>query len=213
MFSHDNEGHAGLHVWKVWTCAGKRIRPLPLQPPILVSKLECSWLLRAQILLARSRMSYHWGHVHVHVGFCDDYVKVIYGTKQSLQLNRQGEADAIFRTAAVPNGRITLTKLCRMPHVRPSVEYTNSLIKDIENKARVPLAFRTMQCNSLAVPRATTFSWPLSSESENRAGSFSAFKREKKAISGRIQRCLIMCRFAMSTHYWTATGIRSMTGA
>jgi len=100
-------------------------------------------------------------------GFCDDYVKVIYGTKQSLQLSRQGDADAIFRAAAARNGRITLNKLSWfMPHVRPSVEYTNSLIKEIENKARVPVAFRAMQCDSLAVPQATTFSWPLSSKSE-----------------------------------------------
>ena len=101
-------------------------------------------------------------------GFCEDYVKVIYGTKQSLKLSRQcDDGDAIFRAAVVPNGRITLTKLSWfMPHVRPSVEYTNSLIKKIENKARVPVAFRAMQCERLAVPQAATFSWPLSNKSE-----------------------------------------------
>jgi hypothetical protein len=99
-------------------------------------------------------------------GFCDDYNKVVYGIKQSLLLSRQADADAIFRDAAVPNGQIILSKLAwMMPHVMPSLEYKSLLMKQIESKIKVPVAFRAIQCDNLAVPRATTFSWRLSVKS------------------------------------------------
>jgi len=37
----------------------------------------------------------------------------------------------------------------------------NSLNKQIENKTTIPVAFRAMQCDSLVVPQATSFSWGL----------------------------------------------------
>jgi hypothetical protein len=99
-------------------------------------------------------------------GFCDDYNKVVYGIKQSLLLSRQADADAIFRDAAVPNGQIILSKLAwMMPQVMPSLEYKSLLMKQIESKIKVPVAFRAIQCDNLAVPRATTFSWRLSVKS------------------------------------------------
>ena len=60
----------------------------------------------------------------------------------------------------VAAGRITLSKLSwLMPHVTPSIEQMNMLNKHIENKIKIPVAFRAMQCDTLAVPQATSFSW------------------------------------------------------
>jgi hypothetical protein len=97
-------------------------------------------------------------------GFCADYTKVIYGVKHSLLLSRKSDDDAIFRADAVGAGKITLSKLqwC-MPHVAPSLEYQNILTKQIEKKIKLPVLFRSNQCNSLAVPQATSFSWRLGS--------------------------------------------------
>ena len=100
-------------------------------------------------------------------GFCDDYTKVIYSVKHSLLLCRQSDNDAIFRDNAVAAGRITLSKLSwLMPHVTPSIEQMNMLNKQIENKIKIPVAFRAMQCDSLAVPQATSFSLGLGVKSD-----------------------------------------------
>ena len=53
----------------------------------------------------------------------------------------------------MPNGRITLARLVWMiPHVIPALEYKCSLMKHTENKIKVPVAFRAMRSNILAVP-------------------------------------------------------------
>ena len=100
-------------------------------------------------------------------GFCDDYTKVVYGVKHSLSLSRQSDDEAIFRDA-VPGpagataGLITLSKLAWfMPHVIPSDYYKNMLFKQIENGVTIPVAFRAMQGDFLAVPQSTTFDWRL----------------------------------------------------
>jgi len=99
-------------------------------------------------------------------GFCDDYTKVIYGVKQSLILSRQNDADAIYHAApnaGVPaDGKITISKLAWvMPHVLPSIDAKLMLEKVISDKTKIPIAFRAMQCDMIAVPESTTFSWRL----------------------------------------------------
>ena len=97
-------------------------------------------------------------------GFCDDYTKVVYGVKHSLLLSRKSDNDAIFRDNGAPVGRITLSKLswC-MPHVTPSLQYKSILVKQIERKIKIPVAFRSSRCESLAVPQVTEFAWRLCS--------------------------------------------------
>ena len=103
-------------------------------------------------------------------GFCDDYTKVIYGVKHSLLLSGKQDNEVIFRDGGVPAGGltaaaagvITLTKLAwLMPHVMPSIYYRNILDTQKENKIKVPVAFRALQGDQLAVQISTTFSWPL----------------------------------------------------
>ena len=45
------------------------------------------------------------------VGFTDDYTKVTYGMRDTLQLIRKDDNDARFRTAAAGAGKVVLSKL------------------------------------------------------------------------------------------------------
>jgi hypothetical protein len=99
-------------------------------------------------------------------GFCEDYTKVIYGVKQSLILSRQADSDAIFHEApddGVPaEGKINITKLSWViPHVLPSIDARLMLEKVIKDKTKIPIAFCAHQCDTIAVPQSTTFSWRL----------------------------------------------------
>ena len=44
-------------------------------------------------------------------GFMDDYTKVTYGMRDTLQLIRKGDDDSLFRTVAACVGKIVLSKL------------------------------------------------------------------------------------------------------
>ena len=99
-------------------------------------------------------------------GFCEDYTKVIYGVKQSLILSRQTDSDAIYHAAPVAgvpaDGKITITKLSWLiPHILPSIDAKLMLEKVIKDKTKIPIAFRAHQCDTIAVPQSTSFSWRL----------------------------------------------------
>ena len=44
-------------------------------------------------------------------GFVEDYSKVTYGMRDTVQLSRKDDNDAVFRTAAADAGKIVLSKL------------------------------------------------------------------------------------------------------
>ena len=44
-------------------------------------------------------------------GFMDDYTKVTYGMRDTLQLIRKGDDDSLFRIAAAGVGKVVLSKL------------------------------------------------------------------------------------------------------
>jgi hypothetical protein len=99
-------------------------------------------------------------------GFCEDYTKVIYGVKQSLLLSRQTDDDAIYHdtpAAGVPaDGKIKINKISWfMPHIQPSIDSKLMLEKVLSTKTKIPVAFRSMQCDTIAVPQSTSFSWRL----------------------------------------------------
>ena len=87
-------------------------------------------------------------------GFAEDYDKVIYGMKQTLQLTRKAnDNDALFRVAGVDDGKIEISKITWwMPRVTPNETVTYDLYKQIENKDLVECAFRMRQCASIAIP-------------------------------------------------------------
>ena len=101
--------------------------------------------------------------------FCEDYDKVVYGLKHNLTLTRNGDNDAIFRTAndaagnPVAVGKIKLDKVSWfMPHVTPADKDKMELYKIIERKEKLPVGYRMIQCDSASIPQATSFSWRLS---------------------------------------------------
>ena len=82
--------------------------------------------------------------------------------KHSLTLVRKTD-DAIFRGAAAGAGKVSLDKISWfMPHVIPADAEKFSIYKTIESKVKVPVAYRTRQCDMLSVPESTSFTWRLS---------------------------------------------------
>ena len=100
-------------------------------------------------------------------GFCDDYDKVVYGLKHNLTLTRNNDNDAIFRAGAVDAGKVILSKISWfMPHVTTADKDKMELYKIIERKEKIPVGYRTIQCDSASIPQnSTSFSWRLSVKS------------------------------------------------
>ena len=49
-----------------------------------------------------------------------------------------------------------------MPHVIPADAERFSIYKTIESKVKLPVAYRTKQCDMLSVPESISFTWRLS---------------------------------------------------
>ena len=96
-------------------------------------------------------------------GFCEDYDKVVYGMRHKLTLVRKNNDDGIQRMAAIPAGKVELTKLAWvMPRVHPSDVRKFALYKSIESKVTLDAAFRMRQCSSAEIPAQTrAFDWRL----------------------------------------------------
>ena len=83
-------------------------------------------------------------------GFCEDYTKVMYGVTHTLSLFRKPDGTAIFRAANrlgpgntdVPAKVVIKKNKWRMPQVKPSLEISNGLISEIENKKVVQLVLK-----------------------------------------------------------------------
>ena len=102
------------------------------------------------------------------LGFCEDYKKILYGMQQRLTLTRTGDDNAIFKGqnaaggAAALNGKVVISKISWfMPHVIPSDAYRLQLDKIIEKKEKIPVGYRMLQCDNIAVPPGTNFTWRL----------------------------------------------------
>ena len=95
-------------------------------------------------------------------GFWEDYDNIVYGLKHNVTLVRKTDDDAIFRGAAAGAGKVSLDKiLWFVPHVIPADAEKFFIYKTIESKVKVPVAYRTRQCDMLSVPKSTSFTWRL----------------------------------------------------
>ena len=84
----------------------------------------------------------------------------MYGLKRRLTLVRKTDDDAIFRGAGAGAEKVSLDKISRfMPHVIPAEAEKFAIYKTIESKVKLPVAYRTRQCNMLSVPETTSFTW------------------------------------------------------
>ena len=99
----------------------------------------------------------------IHIfGFMDDYTKVTYGMRDTLQLIRKDDDDALFRIAAAGVGKVKLTKLAwSVPIVQPNDVRKVNLYKSIASNNGIPVSFRMRQCESFTVPQATSTVWRL----------------------------------------------------
>ena len=87
----------------------------------------------------------------------------MYSLNHSLTLDRKIDDDAIFRGAAAGARKVSLDKISWfIPHVIPADAEKFSIYKTTESKVKLPVAYRTRQCNMLSVPDSTSFTWRLS---------------------------------------------------
>ena len=87
----------------------------------------------------------------------------MYGLKYSLTLVRETDDDVVFKVETAGAGKVSLDKiLWFMPHVISTDAEKFSIYKTIESKDKVPVAYRTRQCDMLSVPESTSFTWRLS---------------------------------------------------
>ena len=87
-------------------------------------------------------------------GFVDDYSKVTYGMRDTLQLIRN---DALFRTAAAGAGKVVVSKLAlSVLNVQPNDVRKVNLYKSIASNNVIPVSFRMRQCETFSLPQAVS---------------------------------------------------------
>ena len=95
-------------------------------------------------------------------GFVDDYSKVTYGMRDTLQLIRKDDNDALFRTAAAGAGKVILSKLAwSVSIVQPKDVRKVNLYKSIAANNVIPASFRMRQCETFSLPQARSTVWRL----------------------------------------------------
>ena len=86
-------------------------------------------------------------------GFYEDSDKIAYGLKHSLTLVRKTDDDPIFRRATAGAGNVSLDKISWVtPHVIPADAEKFSIYNTTKSKVKLPVAYRTRQCDMLSVP-------------------------------------------------------------
>ena len=95
-------------------------------------------------------------------GFTDDYTKVTYGMRDTLQLIRKDDNDALFRTAAADAGKVVLSKLAWVvPIGQPNDVFKVNLYKSIAANNTIPVGFRRRQCETFTLTQARSAVWRL----------------------------------------------------
>ena len=95
-------------------------------------------------------------------GFIDDYTKVTYGMRDTLQLIRKDDDDSLFRTAAAGVGKEILSKLAwSVPVVQPNDVRKVNLYKSIASNNIIPVSFLMRQCETFTVHQAISTIWRL----------------------------------------------------
>ena len=106
-------------------------------------------------------------------GFTDDYTKVTYGMRDTLQLIRKDDNDALFRSVGAGAGKVVLSKLAWVvPIVQPNDVLKVNLYNNIAANNTIPVGFRRRQCEAFTLPQARSTVWRLgvSSAPENHDG-------------------------------------------
>ena len=94
--------------------------------------------------------------------FTDDYTKVTYGMRDTWQMIRKDDNDALYRTAAAGAGKLVLSELAWVvPIVQPNDVLKENLYKSIAANSTIHAGFRRRQCKTFTLPRARSTVWRL----------------------------------------------------
>ena len=95
-------------------------------------------------------------------GFMDDYSKVTCGIRDTFQMIRKDDNDALFRTNAAGAGKVVLSKIAwSVPIVQPNDVKRVEMYKSIASNSVIPVSFRVRQCETFSVPQTTATVWRL----------------------------------------------------
>ena len=82
-------------------------------------------------------------------GFVDDYSKVTYGMRNTLQLIRKDNNDALLRTTAAGAWEVVLSIFAwTVRIVQPNYVHKVNLYKRIATNNFIPVSFRMRQCRT-----------------------------------------------------------------
>ena len=109
-------------------------------------------------------------------GFCETYDKVMYGFQHELSLYRkQDSKDAVIVKVRKPgdsvefykkmtnDGMVNLDSLSWfVPHVKPSLEKENILLKTVRDKSKYQIAYKKIQDQNTIITSGTSYDWRLS---------------------------------------------------
>ena len=83
--------------------------------------------------------------------------------KHTLTLSRGANTHALYRNAGAADGKVDITNISwYMPQIQMSPEYHTGMMKIIEQKESIPLAFRARTSEQIAVTQTQNFTWRLS---------------------------------------------------
>ena len=95
-------------------------------------------------------------------GFVDNYSKVNYWMRDTLQLSRKHDNDALFRTAVAGAGKVVFSKLAwSATIVQPNEVRKVNLYKSITVSNVIPVSFRKRRCETFYLPQAKSTVWRL----------------------------------------------------
>ena len=95
-------------------------------------------------------------------GFKDDYTKGTYGMRDTLQLMRKDVNEALFRTAAVGEGKMLLSQLTWVVSIVQSNDVLKvNLYHSISANNTILVGFRRRQCETFTLPQAGATVWRL----------------------------------------------------
>lgn len=104
-------------------------------------------------------------------GFCENYNKVIYGVKHTLVLRRGYNSNALFKNddqnTPVDDGKLKIDKLIwKMPCYKLSDEYQIRMLRQIQSKTSINIAYLNRQLEQTVVNKGQKFlDWTLTPSS------------------------------------------------
>ena len=93
-------------------------------------------------------------------GLMDDYSKVAYGMRDTLQLIHKDDNDALFSAAGVDAGKVVSPKIVwSVPIVQPNDVGKVNIYKSIASNNVIPVSFRMRQCETFSVLPTRSTVW------------------------------------------------------